>query len=739
MSMQVNGLYEFGPYRLDSAKRMLTRDGEPILLQPKAFDLLLLLVEGQGRVLTKSNLMQALWPGMFVEEANLSFQISSLRKALGQQGARWIETVPKHGYRFSADIKELAPAAENAVGQFQRRWRTGGTIAVAVFLAISAMTFWRVARPTKSEPRPELVRLTSDPGLTTDPALSPDNRLLAYASDRAGAGDLDIWVGQISGGDPIRLTDHPADDHEPTFSPDGNQIAFRSERDAGGVYVVSAMGGTPRLLAKYGRRPRYSPDGSWVAYWVGSTSGLSVTAQGSGKIFVVPSDGGEPRDLEPQFAAARYPVWSEDGKWLLFVGSRVPHFEAQYLDSRNQLGDWYVIPARGGAAQETGILPITRQQRLGAPLGAVQMAPSEWRDDRVIFAATSGDSTNLWQIRLPIRSRKASAPPERLTLGTGLEIQPTFGTTLANEQQNAVVFAGLTANMDIWGLDLRSDGLPAAGEPVRLTENAAGDFVQALSPSGNQLVFVSNRTGKAELWMKNLETNREVPFSVKRGLSRFSSDGSVVGHNTVEPNRPIYVTPAGGGISEKLCENCGYNWSWSSDRRRIAYIIGEPSRIEVLDVVSGQRITFLQHPDFSLTRPNISPDDRWLLFSARVPGDRRQFQIVPFRPDHKIQKSDWIAVTDGKSWADVPLWSADGSRIYFTSDSDGSRCVWSQQLNPATKHPVGKPFPVYHSHRTSRSLKHLPLGGGSLAVSRNRVAFGQVELTGNIWLAKLPR
>ena len=96
-------------------------------------------------------------------------------------------------------------------------------------------------------------------------------------------------------------------------------------------------------------------------------------------------------------------------------------------------------------------------------------------------------------------------------------------------------------------------------------------------------------------------------------------------------------------------------------------------------------------------------------------------------------------MTDDKVWRDVPLWSADGKRIYFISDSDGSRCVWGQELNPATKRPTGTPFPVYHSHRASRSLKNLPLGGGSLAVSSSRVAFGQAELTGNIWLTNLPR
>ena len=136
MSNQVNSFHEFGPYRLDSAKRLLTRDGQPITLQPKGFDLLLLLVESQGRVLTKSHLMQALWPGMFVEEANLAFQISTLRKALGKEGAQWIETVPKHGYRFTAAVQEVAQAAHKATGQLHRRWRTGGTIAVALFLRV---------------------------------------------------------------------------------------------------------------------------------------------------------------------------------------------------------------------------------------------------------------------------------------------------------------------------------------------------------------------------------------------------------------------------------------------------------------------------------------------------------------------------------------------------------------------------------------------------------------------------
>src|SRR3954469_22508320 len=97
-------LYEFGDCTLDTEKRLLIHDGQPITLAPKTFDLLVVLVESEGRALSKSELMQALWPDTFVEEANLSFQISTLRKALGEDGPKWIETVPKHGYRFASPV-----------------------------------------------------------------------------------------------------------------------------------------------------------------------------------------------------------------------------------------------------------------------------------------------------------------------------------------------------------------------------------------------------------------------------------------------------------------------------------------------------------------------------------------------------------------------------------------------------------------------------------------------------------
>src|SRR5215510_388545 len=100
--------YEFCPYRLDLARRLLLREGEVVSLTSKVFDLLLLLVESSGRVLEKDELMTKLWPDTIVEEANLSVYVSTLRKALGERPGehRYIATIPGQGYCFVAEVKE---------------------------------------------------------------------------------------------------------------------------------------------------------------------------------------------------------------------------------------------------------------------------------------------------------------------------------------------------------------------------------------------------------------------------------------------------------------------------------------------------------------------------------------------------------------------------------------------------------------------------------------------------------
>ena len=114
---RVSMSYIFGRFQLDAAERRLLRDGQPVPLTPKAFDTLLALVQHAGHAMSKDELMRAVWPDGFVEETNLAFNISTLRKALGdgQTGERYIETVPKLGYRFVMPVQvvENSPAPIN--------------------------------------------------------------------------------------------------------------------------------------------------------------------------------------------------------------------------------------------------------------------------------------------------------------------------------------------------------------------------------------------------------------------------------------------------------------------------------------------------------------------------------------------------------------------------------------------------------------------------------------------------
>src|SRR5678815_684255 len=109
MSNKEQHLYEFGPFQLNTAERQLLRDGQKIPLTPKAFDTLVALIERRGHLVEKEELMSALWPDSFVEEGNLTNNVSVLRKALGdgENGSTYIETVPKVGYRFIAPSREL--------------------------------------------------------------------------------------------------------------------------------------------------------------------------------------------------------------------------------------------------------------------------------------------------------------------------------------------------------------------------------------------------------------------------------------------------------------------------------------------------------------------------------------------------------------------------------------------------------------------------------------------------------
>src|SRR6266566_61488 len=175
-------------------------------------------------------------------------------------------------------------------------------------LAVAGVAGYRFWKPEASDPVVQVQHFVpasqwmSDPGFTLAPAISHDGKLAAYASDRQGNGGLAIWTRRFDSGKSVRLTSGDFNETDPDFSPDDRLIAYRSERDGGGIYVQPTAGGSPpKLMAKNGRKPRFSPDGKWIAFFTRSGMEDESASLGLGQVFIVPAVGGTPKRIQPYF------------------------------------------------------------------------------------------------------------------------------------------------------------------------------------------------------------------------------------------------------------------------------------------------------------------------------------------------------------------------------------------------------------------------------------------------------
>ena len=167
--------------------------------------------------------------------------------------------VPKGAYIPTVQRRQRPPSA------YQRRWVWG---AVAALFSGAVLWLAILQLQTPGRHSPVLRRLTSDAGFSGYPAVSQDGKWIAFASDRGGGGPFAVWVTPATDSSAARrLTDDDANDYEPAFSPDNRHIVYRSDRSGGGIYIIPVAGGQSRLIAARGRRPRFSPDGSRIAYW----------------------------------------------------------------------------------------------------------------------------------------------------------------------------------------------------------------------------------------------------------------------------------------------------------------------------------------------------------------------------------------------------------------------------------------------------------------------------------------
>jgi Tol biopolymer transport system component len=628
----------------------------------------------------------------------------------------------------------------------RRRWLMLTAITVVAVSACVAGWYIRDRREVETAGAP-IMRLTSDFGLTTDPALSPDGKLVAYASDRAGGDNLDIWVQQIDGSAPLQLTSDPANEYDPSFSPDGSKIVFRSDRDGGGIYTIPALGGDARLIAKSGHNPSFSPDGSRIAF-VKGLGGLSGMHRAD--LFVVPSTGGTPQKLVPGEIGAASPVWSPDGKFILFARDKY------------RLDDWAIVPV--DISQP--VPAATEQQMLAAaptghwgPLillpvevfkkaGLADLIPRYWLGNRILFSAKMGDASHVFTVGLSPpglfnRQWRLDPIPKRLTFGTGLEEKPSLAFAASATRAHRVAFVSLAHSENIWSVSLDGDHPKTDGKAEELTHESGFHIFPSISRDGTKLTFISHAAYNDTVWLLDVVNGKRSLLSTavsEKWKSYIRADGTDVfyGDNRNLQDYGIFRISTSGGTPEQLCRQCGtWLWDWSPDRKQILTWDRGSGLVRALliNLDTGKRNVFLESPDRDLYDFQWSPDGEWISFHAE-PASGMQVEVAPFTGEQGPNENTWISITEEKA-VNTPRWSPDGNWIYAISDRDGFDCLWAYPLNPQTKHLAGKPVAVFHSHRARLSIRNADLVTQGLSVAKDKVVFKQGELTGNIWMTEL--
>lgn len=735
----------FGPFEVNTSTGELLRNGIHIRVPGQPFAILLLLLERPGQLVTRTELREQIWgQGTFVDfEHGLHAAMNKLRKALGDsaENPRYIETIPGRGYRFVGTLtsghvapmsllagvktQEQRPPSRRIVAGWERlSWAVGALVCLAIGL--------RFHTAPARLPDFSLTRITSDAGLSSFPALSPDGTLIAYSSDNGLTGEQDLYVRQVAGGPPVRLTFDGAGNTAPDFSPDGARIVFQSSRNGGGIYEVPALGGEIRLIARSGLNPKYSPDGLQVAYWIG-TAAINSAVPGSGAVWVVPVTGGVPRRIAARLPAARQPIWLPDSKHLLFIG---------YASSRayeNSAIDWWAAGTGEDVLMRTGVYEVLARAGLQPPPSAARPSlrhtlmpsPGCWSPaaNTVVFSSGAGDQQDLWQIGISARTGKVNGSLERLTIGTLKESYPSC------TPGGAVAFTSLDVKRDVWLLPYDLDrGGASNGALERVTTGPAWREHASLASNGNLLAFASNQSGRTSIWLHSLATGRESPLagsSVEQHFPVTNRSGDKVAFSAFEKdNRSVYVS-APAGAPEKVCEGCLRATDWSRDGKIILVFGGNPYQIDALDIASHERKPILKHPTHSLLYGRFSPDNRWISFTVRIQPNRARIAIAPLNAWKPVPESGWITISEEGpgDWAD---WSPDGNTIYFSSARDGHNCLWGQRIEAESHRPAGEPFPALHLHGRVYYEPGTTWAGWS--VGSGEIAIALAEDTGNIWL-----
>jgi Tol biopolymer transport system component/DNA-binding winged helix-turn-helix (wHTH) protein len=604
--------FRIGDWQVEPQSDRIIRADQTVKLEPRVMQVLVYLAERAGDVVTREELLKAVWEETFVTDEVLTSAIRKLRRAFGDEGVdpAFIQTVPKKGYRLNASVSEmkdqsaLLPRREVATAPIGRM-RTFFALGLAVVAVGSGI--YLLVRPQAPSETTSVRPLTSSVDMERYPTWSPGGSLVAFS--RAQSGSSDIFVIPAAGGDEIRLTETDFDEYLPRWSPDGRYIAFASDHGTGtNIYLIPPLGGTPKKLVEargfgeaLGAAP-WSPDGQELYFSRSQPTGQMAIW----KVNLATGNETQVTYPAPQTDHA-WATLSFDGKWIVY-GQR-----------EKGRGTLWLLPAAGG------------EPRLLFDEPYINVHPAFSADnERIVFGSNRAGLYSLWELEIGsgrMRRLTTSAGESPVVSQSGAlaythtDLQTELYTTeseTGREEQLSVNMRGYfsprfspdgkkvlyqsrrTGNSEIWLLDLES------GDEHRLTDNPAHDMGPDWSPDGRHIAFLSNREeGQYHLWVMTGEGDGlerlspqaiEPPYLVApyslRSAVRWSPDGKAIGYlSQGKQSVDLWVVDPDGTHGSSRLFGVLY-FDWYRDSRHVVYSRareqGEGSEIVAVDLESGK-------------------------------------------------------------------------------------------------------------------------------------------------------
>jgi len=625
----------FSVFEADLERHELRKNGVRIKLTDQPFQALALLLEDAGEIVTRERFREALWPSESWgdHDQRLNRIMNKIREALNDSAdtPRFVETIPRVGYRFLADVdRQQESAAGEAVSHTridikpipvavdspasdenrfgQRPWMLA-VIVIGIGI-LAASVFTRVGPGNHDRARAlNPVPLTTFVGSELHPALSPDARRVAFAWDGESKAVPHIYTASTSGGGARQLTNGAASDVAPAWSPDGEKIAFLRESAPGmaEVWTIRADGGSPLKLREI-QSPALNPSLTWTRDRKWLIVSQRSRSYGVPVLFRISTANGEETQITSapagQFAGDMSPAVSPDGSQLAFTRSTSPSWR-----------DIFVARLSKDSLLQGDPVRLTDRQN---EIDYVAWAPD---GKSLIFsaAATGPAPHRLFRVE----ASPGSTPPDITDLG----IEGDRPTLAGSPFRLAYVRTNIDQS-SIWRLDRNG----ARTQKSRLISSTRRDFTTALSPDGQYLVFSSIRSGQTEVWMSR-------------------TDGSNLRRLT-----------SGGGKEPR----------WSPDGKRVAFVSSRSgqSDIYILSVDTGSTRRLTSDAATHL-KPSWSRDGRFIYFSSDRTG-RPQIWKAP------VEGGDPVPIT--RRGALYAVESFDGKSIYFTTDGVPAE-VWQTTVN----------------------------------------------------------